>query len=48
MTKELKSKVFIPENYKSNLSLLETEQSVVEYNVNPLWRIFVTDGSVSE
>ena len=28
MTKELKSKVFIPENYKSNLSLLETEIAI--------------------
>ena len=28
MTKELKSKVFIPENYKSNLSLIETEIAI--------------------
>lgn len=28
MTKKLKSKVFIPENYKSNLSLIETEIAI--------------------
>ena len=28
MSKELKSKVFIPENYKSNLSLIETEIAI--------------------
>lgn len=28
MTKELKSKVFIPKNYKSNLSLIETEIAI--------------------
>ena len=28
MTKELKSKVFVPENYKSNLSLIETEIAI--------------------
>lgn len=28
MTKELKSKVFIPQNYKSNLSLIETEIAI--------------------
>ena len=28
MAKELKSKVFIPENYKSNLSLIETEIAI--------------------
>ena len=28
MTKEVKSKVFIPENYKSNLSLIETEIAI--------------------
>lgn len=30
MTKELKSKVFVPENYKSNLSLIETEIAIKE------------------
>ena len=28
MSKQLKSKVFIPENYKSNLSLIETEIAI--------------------